>query len=114
MNKFLYWSPRVLGVLSVLFISLFALDVFQTGTPFLQMLIGFSIHLMPSFLLLIFLIIAWKWEMVGGIVFILVSLVPFIFLSNLFWVNAMLSAPFVLTGILFILNFYYFRKVNGF
>jgi hypothetical protein len=104
MKKFLYWVPRVLGILAILFISLFALDAFQEGMPISQMLLGFTIHLIPSIILAIFLIVAWKWELIGGIVFVIVSTTPFFFLSNPFWMNGMLGGPFLLTGVLFILN----------
>lgn len=109
MNKFLHWAPRILGILSIIFISLFALDAFQEGVPISQMLLGFGIHLIPSILLLIFLLIAWKWELVGGIIFILISSMPFLALSNPVWMNGILSIPFALTGILFILSFWYSR-----
>ena len=113
MKNFLHWAPRILGILGIMFISLFSLDVFQPGMPVFQMLQGFAIHLIPSILLLIFLSIAWKFEFAGGIIFILVSFVPFLFLNNLFWTNAMLSVPFLLTGILFILSSWHFHQKSG-
>jgi hypothetical protein len=104
MKKFLHWAPRILGILGIIFISLFALDAFQAGIPVSKMLTGFGMHLVPSILLLIFLLIAWKFALVGGIIFILVSLIPFFFLSNTFWVNGMLSISFLLAGVLFVLS----------
>lgn len=96
-----YWAPRVVGILSILFISIFALDVFASGTPLSQMLLGLLIHLLPSFVLAGFLALAWRFELQGGIAFIVISSMPFILLSNPAWVNALLAAPFLLTGVLF-------------
>jgi len=107
MSKTLYWAPRIIGIGAILFISLFALDIFQAGAPISQMLLGLVIHLIPSFALIIILVIAWKYEIVGGFLFVIISLVPFFLLSNQIWVNAMLCAPFFLTGILFLISSYY-------
>lgn len=73
-NKFLFWTPRVLTILFAVFISLFALDVFAAGYGFWEAVGGFLIHLVPTYLLVIALVIAWKWEHIGGIIFILLGL----------------------------------------
>ena len=82
--KVYHWLPRVIGILAILFISLFALDSFTAEISVWQQIIGFFIHLIPSFILLIFLIIAWKWEYTGGVIFILIGLVfsPIVFAIN--------------------------------
>ncbi len=40
-KKFLYWLPRILGILFAIFISIFALDAFGEGIPFLEAIVGF-------------------------------------------------------------------------
>lgn len=100
----LYWAPRIMGILSILYISIFALDVFASGTPLPQMLLGLLIHLIPSFILAGFLALAWRFELQGGIAFIVISCIPFVLLSNPLWVNALLAAPFLLTGLLFVVH----------
>lgn len=107
MIKTLYWAPRVMGILAILFISVFALDVFQAGVPLAQMLLGLVIHLAPSFVLVALLAVAWRYERIGGSLFVVLSLVPFFLLSNQVWVNALLCAPFLLTGVLFIVSSLY-------
>ena len=72
-SGFIYWSPRVLSILFILFISMFALDVFD-GTQFPLVLLALFMHLIPSFVLIAILVVAWKWEWVGGIAFILAGL----------------------------------------
>jgi hypothetical protein len=106
MIKILYWIPRVVGILAILFISSFALDVFQEGTPSTQMLLGLAVHLIPSAVLAALLAVAWRYEIVGGLFFVAISFVPFFLLSNQVWVNAILCAPLLLTGILFFASSY--------
>ena len=81
-------------------------------------------HLIPSFVLLAVLIVAWKWELVGGgVLFIIgLGLSPFIFSLNYnrnhFSVGAsiavvlMINFPFILAGILFIAS-YFMKKKNS-
>ena len=106
MKKALHWGPRVVGILAILFISSFALDVFEAGVPLASMLVGLAIHLIPSAVLAILLAVAWKYEGLGGVLFSVVSFLPFFLLSNPLWVNAILCAPFLLTGVLFIASSY--------
>jgi len=114
-KPFLYWLPRILCILAILFVSVFALDAFQPELTFWQQIQGFMMHLIPSFVLLFFLLIAWKWELIGGIIFLLIGLVlsPFIYMHNYnmngsVWMSigiiAMITFPFILVGILFILG----------
>ena len=84
MNKILHWLPRILCILAIFFVSLFALDAFGPGMTLWQQIGGFLIHLIPSFILVILLVVAWKWELIGGGVFLLVGLgfSPFIYRHN--------------------------------
>jgi hypothetical protein len=108
--KYLYWAPRILGIIGVLYISMFALDVFAPGTPLGEALVGLAIHLLPSAVLALMLAAAWRYERTGGLVFVVVSFAPFIFLSNPAWVNALLGGPFLLVGLLFLIHAYYAMK----
>ena len=65
----LYWPPRVLAIAFILFISLFALDVFKEEHGFVQIAAALLAHLVPSFMLLTVLVFAWKWEWVGALFF---------------------------------------------
>jgi len=49
--RFFYWLPRILAMLFIGFLSLFALDVFIPGQPLFSMIGAFLIHLIPSFIL---------------------------------------------------------------
>lgn len=73
-RSFIYWTPRILSILFILFLSLFSLDVIQPGLSAWEIVAGLFMHNIPSLVLLIILIISWKYEIVGGVVFILAGL----------------------------------------
>lgn len=112
-TQILHWSPRILGVIAILFISLFALDAFDHGESLGQQLLAFLMHLIPSFILLAVLLIAWKWEKIGGIIFILIGLItsPLVFAHNYrmngsVWMSllviSLITIPFIIVGLLFV------------
>jgi len=74
-NKFVYWAPRILSIIFILFLALFSLDVFGNNYGFWGTVTGLLIHNIPSFVLLIILLISWKHEIVGAIAFILAGLI---------------------------------------
>ena len=67
-RRVLFWAPRVLSLAFILFISLFALDVFDEGGGFWQTAVALVMHLIPSFVLMVMLVLAWRWEWVGVVV----------------------------------------------
>ncbi len=70
----LHWIPRILTLLLAGFLGVFALDVFEGPTTWLQKLTGFVIHLTPTWLLLLVLAVAWKKPQLGGLIGIGVAL----------------------------------------
>ncbi len=74
MGKFLgaalLWIPRIGGILFILFISMFALDIFGQGYSIWQTIVGLTVHLLPSIFLAIGLVLAWKREWIGALCFI--------------------------------------------
>jgi hypothetical protein len=118
----LHWSPRIICILAILFISLFAADSFAPELTIWQQLGDFLIHLIPSFVLLALLIVAWKWEFIGGIIFTVIGLgmSPFIFTHNYRMNHSVgmslviilaITFPFFVVGILFIIS-YFMKKKN--
>ncbi len=110
-----HWLPRIISILAILFVSLFAADAFSPELNIWQQLGAFMMHLIPSFILLGFLIVAWKWEYIGGIIFIItgLGLSPFIFVHNYqmngsIWMSLgiilSITFPFVIVGVLFIVS----------
>jgi hypothetical protein len=68
-RQLLFWTPRIAGILFILFISLFALDVFGAGYGFWETLLALCMHLLPSLALTAGLVLAWRWEWVGAVLF---------------------------------------------
>jgi hypothetical protein len=65
-RKAVYWAPRALSIAFILFLSLFALDVFGEGQGFWRTLAALGMHLIPSFVLVGALALAWRWEWIGA------------------------------------------------
>ncbi len=114
-NQVFHWLPRIICILAILFISIFAADAFEQG------LSAVLIHLIPSFVLITFLIVAWKWEFIGGIIFTLIGVgfTPVIFMLNYNRNHSILDSlftilfitfPFIVVGILFIVSHLLKRK----
>jgi hypothetical protein len=110
-----HWLPRIICFLAILFVSMFAWDSFDPGLSFWQQILGFFMHLIPTFILIAFLIIAWKWEFVSGIIFSLIGLglSPFIIILNYYMnrsismsslIILMITFPFLVVGLLFIMS----------
>lgn len=120
--RVIHWLPRGICILAILFISLFALDAFEPGENIWQQLADFLKHLIPSFVLLAILIIAWKWELIGGAILMVIALAlsPFVFMHNYkmndsigmsLVIILMITFPFLLVGALFIIS-HYLKKKN--
>jgi hypothetical protein len=97
MKKFLYWLPRIFAILFILFISIFALDVFAQPDWALALVM----HLIPSFILIILTGIAWKHERIGGYLFLVAGLG-----MGVFFHSAILAVPAIVIGLFFLVNSY--------
>ena len=110
-SKFVYWTPRILSILFIAFLTLFSFDVITDTSTFLEVVVGLFMHNIPSIVLLITLIISWKHEIVGGIVFNLAGLLYIILLIfnhvellNIVMWGLQISGIAFFIGILFIIN----------
>jgi hypothetical protein len=65
-KRWLFWSPRAISIAFIAFLSLFALDVFDGRLGFWGTALALTMHLIPSFFLIISLILAWRWEWIGA------------------------------------------------
>lgn len=118
MNKFIYWTPRILSIIFILFLALMSLDVFSPELNFWQILIALLMHNIPALILLIVLLISWKHEIVGGISFILAGLLYIIMLMRrpfewymLSWIIQISGVAFFI-GILFLIGWFKKKKIK--
>jgi hypothetical protein len=101
LKQTLFWIPRILSILYALFLSLFALDVFNEGYNIRDTIIALLIHLVPTYLVVIALFIAWQREHIGGALFIALAMIYLIISRGESWI---ISVPFLLIGVLFLFN----------
>ncbi len=98
-KRALFWTPRVLCIIFAVFLSLFALDVFGKEHGFWETTLALLIHLLPVYLVVAALVIAWRWEWIGAILFVALAL----FYLLWFWGRFHWSAYVVISGSLFML-----------
>ncbi|PIT88550.1 MAG: hypothetical protein COU29_02100 [Candidatus Magasanikbacteria bacterium CG10_big_fil_rev_8_21_14_0_10_36_32] len=122
-NKFIYWIPRILSILFILFLAMFSLDVFEEGLSAGQIALGLFMHNIPVLFLLAIIIISWKSEVIGGIVFILAGLFYTCMVTKevimsyphqysiLTWIPT-IAGPAFLVGILFLIGWMKKRKLK--
>jgi hypothetical protein len=110
--KVLYWFPRILAILAIIFMMMFALDSLGGDVTLGKKILGFLAHNIPAFVLIIVLIVAWKYEIIGGAIFILLSVAMAIYYRS-FSGNPgsiIVIAPFLIAGLMFILHKMLARK----
>lgn len=112
-NSFIFWTPRILSIIFILFLALFSLDVISPEYSTGEILLGLLMHNIPSLVLLVVLLISWRYEIVGGVVFVLAGLVYIVFTLNaeLPWHTALIwsmtiAGPAFLIGGLFLANWF--------
>lgn len=108
-KKLLYWAPRVLCIVFLVLTSLFALDVFEESKSIGEIILNLLMHLIPTFILIVILVITWKREWIGGILFIAFG---FLYIINMWGkfplaTYIVIAGPLFIIGILFLLNWKY-------
>jgi len=96
---------------------MFSLDVFGNNYTFWQTVLGLLMHNIPVFILLIILVISWKYEIVGGVAYILAGIIYIIWLAlkpqfewyMLSW-SLIIAGPAFLIGVLFLINWFSKKK----
>lgn len=114
MDKLIRYLPRLIATAAILFISLFALDAFRPDKPWFDAFIEFAIHLMPSIVLLVVLLIAWRYERLGGTLFILAGFAPFFLLSGALLSHLIIGGPFIIAGLSFWFSYFWHNRQNQF
>ena len=107
-KRFVFWTPRILCILFALLVGLFALDAFYQDYEMGKSILAFSIHLAPTFVILLVLAISWRWEWIGGILFIALGTYFIVTSWERFQIITyfLLSGPLFLIGILFLINWF--------
>ena len=108
-KRLLFWAPRILCILFAVFVSLFALDVVGEGYGLWGTILALLMHLIPTGVILIVLAISWRWEWVGGVLFIALGVLYLVLAwGRLHWsAYLVISGPLFLVGVLFLINWLY-------
>jgi len=102
LDRILTWAPRVLTIGVAAFLSIFALDVFSEGRPFGWTLVALAMHLLPSVLVLLIALIAWKFEWLGAVA---ASGLAILYAQNLPWTSSLIiTGPLVVVAALYAAN----------
>ncbi len=108
----LLWIPRVLTILFVIFISFFAFDVFDQGTGFWKTLLVLLMHLIPTFLIIIILILSWKRPWIGGVSYILLGIAYIIWSSQAGRGAAFIYIILFAVGLLFLASWFLRKDIK--
>ena len=111
MTGMLFWAPRLLAIVFALFLSMFAADVFEERSGLWQMVGALFMHLLPAFLVLLVLALAWHRELVGGVLFVLLgALYLLIATGRMHWsALVVVAGPLFAIGALFICSWWFTR-----
>ena len=115
MRRALFWTPRVLCILVAIAMSLFALDVFGEGRGVWDTIVALLMHLIPTLIVVIVLLIAWRREWVGAALFTGLGLFYLVSSWGQFhWsASVLICGIFVSLGGLFWLNWQYREELRG-
>lgn len=111
-ERFLFWSPRILAILFAAFLTIFAADVFSESHGFWSTAAALLLHMIPSVLILLILVLAWRHERLGGLFYFTLGVV---YLAASWgtsdWIGyAAVSAPLLVIAMLFFAHWWLFRK----
>lgn len=114
-KRFVYWAPRILGLLFAAFISLLALDVFGEGYGFWGTIVALLMHLVPTSILLVVLALAWRWEWIGAFGFAALGVAYIVLFGEEFeWATLLfIPGPLFLVGALFLTNWLFRNQLKA-
>lgn len=100
------WVPRVLGLCFAAFLAIFALDVFDEGLGIGGTIVALAIHLIPTWLVLAALAVAWKHEIAGAVLFFVLAAAYVAMAGNRFPISTILSiaGPPSVIGLMFLFS----------
>ena len=102
----LTWTPRVLLIAFALFLVLFSFDVFEDGKSAGEIAIAFIMHNIPSAMLLLLVLVAWRREWIGALVCVLLAVAYVVWAWGQFPLSVyfVMAGPLVLIAVLYTVN----------
>jgi hypothetical protein len=115
LRNILFWTPRVLGILIAGLLTLLSTDVFAAGYPFWQSILGFLIHMLPAFAVILVIVLAWRWEWIGATGFLAFAIwyVAITWENRMHWsAYAVLAGVPALIGALFLVGWFGRKQIH--
>lgn len=110
-TKVFHWIPRIIGILMTLFIGMFALDAFDPRLSVMQQIMDFLVHLIPGYIALATVLIGWKWDLAGCLIYLVLALIyTFWAFHHPLWILC-ISVPLLVLSVLFFISWY--LKAHG-
>ena len=105
-KRVVYWTPRIICIAFAAFLSIFAMDVFSMQVDFWHKALALLMHLIPTALVLIALMVGWRREWIGAVVFPLLAVFHLVTKWGQFhWsAYALIDGPLLLMAVLFWVN----------
>lgn len=106
------WSARIIGILAILFMMMFSMDCFDEYSEIGDQLTCFVMHNRFIIFPILALVISWKWELIGGVLFILTFITCGMFFKSFTgnFASLVVIAPFLIAGCLFIIHYFLQEK----
>jgi len=105
-NKWLVAATSI-GFLYALALLVFAADVFSKEQSISQKVSDLFLHLVPTALVLLFVVVGYKWPLIGAIIFLLTG-TTYIFTGwyNMHWTaHILIAGPLLLVSLLYIMAY---------
>lgn len=108
----LIYIPNALCIIFALFLLLFSFDVFGGTESIWEQIVGFLIHSIPSFLIIVIFLFSRKWPLVGAITGVVVFVFFTVFFNTYrdFIVFLLVSLPVLLIGTLYLIVYFERKK----
>jgi len=108
-KRTLFWTPRILCIVFALFLVIFALDVFDESHGFWGTAMALSMHLIPNLLLVVVLIVSWRREWIGAVLFSVLGALYIVWAWGRFDWSAyvLIAGPLFVLGFLFWINWHF-------
>ena len=100
------WIPRLFSIFLIIYFGLFTLEVWYQDVSLAQKLIDLIIHLIPSIVMLICLLVSWRFQTAGGMMFVVAGFGSAIFFNTFSSLTdfILISFPIFISAILFFIS----------
>jgi len=103
----LTWAPRIFGLGLSLFLGTISLDAMGSGPDVMETAVALAMGFVPAAIILVTVIVAWKHELIGAIVFTgLAIFYAVTSIGHLSWI-LLIGGPLVIAAILYFVGWRY-------